>query len=59
MTRDGDGPPRTVWITKKGPTNLLTTTTSISLHAENETRLLSLPSDDSEAQTARVLLGEC
>jgi hypothetical protein len=59
VIRDGDGPPRTVWITKDGPTNLLTTTTSVSLHAENETRLLSLPSDDSEAQTARVLLGEC
>ena len=53
VVRDGDGPPRTVWVVKKGPTNLLTTTTSISLHAENETRVLSLPSDDSEAQTAR------
>jgi len=59
VVRDGDGPPRTVWITKEGPTNLLTTTTSVSLHAENETRLLSLPSDDSEAQTARVMLSEC
>jgi hypothetical protein len=59
VVRDGDGPPRTVWIIKKGPTNLLTTTTSVSLHAENETRVLSLPSDDSEAQTKRVLLGEC
>jgi hypothetical protein len=59
VVRDGDGPPRTEWIIKKGPTNLLTTTTSVSLHAENETRVLSLPSDDSEAQTAAVLLGEC
>jgi hypothetical protein len=59
VVRDGDGPPRTVWIIKDGPTNLLTTTTSVSLHAENETRLLSLPSDDSEAQTKRVLLSEC
>ena len=59
VVRDGDGPPRTEWVIKEGPTNLLTTTTSVSLHAENETRVLSLPSDDSEAQTARVLLGEC
>ena len=59
VVRDGDGPPRTVWIVKDGPTNLLTTTTSVSLHAENETRVLSLPSDDSEAQTAAVLLAEC
>jgi hypothetical protein len=59
VVRDGDGPPRTIWIIKEGPTNLLTTTTSVNLHAENETRLLSLPSDDSEAQTSRVLVGEC
>ena len=53
VVRDDDGPPRTVWVVKEGPTNLLTTTTSVSLHAENETRMLSLPSDDSKAQTAR------
>jgi hypothetical protein len=40
-----------------GPTNLVTSTTSVSLHAENETRMLSLPSDDSRAQTRAVLIG--
>jgi hypothetical protein len=43
-------------ITKEGPTNLITSTTALSLHPENETRMLSLPTDDSEAQTRRVLL---
>ena len=55
----GDDGPRTIWVEKEGPTNLLTTTTSVSLHAENETRMLSLNSDDSEAQTAAVMIGEC
>jgi hypothetical protein len=54
-----DGKLRTVWLTKNGPTNLVTTTTSVSLHAENETRMFSLASDESSAQTAAVLLAEC
>jgi hypothetical protein len=58
VVRDGDRL-RTVWIEKKGPTNLVTTTTAVSLHAENETRMFSLASDESEAQTAAVLLAEC
>ena len=32
------------------------TTTKTKVHAENETRVLSLATDDSRAQTARVLL---
>jgi hypothetical protein len=46
----------TVMITREGPTGLITTTTAHRLHQENETRLLSLSSDDSEDQTRNVLL---
>lgn len=42
-------------ITKEGPTNLVFTTTQTTVHAENETRVLSLATDDSPAQTARIL----
>jgi hypothetical protein len=42
-------------IERPGPTGLIVTTTAIRLHAENETRLLSVPVDDSQAQTRRVL----
>jgi hypothetical protein len=41
--------------TKEGPTGLITTTTEITLHPENETRCLSLEIDDSEEQTKRIL----
>jgi hypothetical protein len=47
---------KTEKITKEGPTNLIFTTTKTRVHAENETRILSLATDDSRAQTARVLL---
>jgi hypothetical protein len=56
VLRDEDGTLRTVKLTKDGPTNLVTTTTSISLHPENETRMLSLPSNDSKAQTSTVMI---
>lgn len=39
----------------EGPTGLLVTTTSPSLHPENETRMLSVVVDDTPEQTARVL----
>jgi hypothetical protein len=42
-------------ITKHGPVGLILTTTAISLHGENETRMLSLPTDDGAEQTGRVL----
>jgi hypothetical protein len=45
----------TVMITREGPTNLITTTTALRLHQENETRLLSLASDESAEQTTQVL----
>lgn len=43
-------------IVKEGPTNLIFTTTKTRVHAENETRVLSLNTDDSPDQTRRVLL---
>jgi hypothetical protein len=52
-----DGELLTVMIERQGPTSLITTTTAHRLHAENETRLLSISSDDSEQQTADVMLG--
>jgi hypothetical protein len=54
--RDRDGGFTTRKITKEGPTNLIFTTTKTRVHAENETRILSLATDDSREQTARVLL---
>jgi hypothetical protein len=42
-------------IEREGPTRLVVTTTAVSLHAENETRLISVPIDDSAGQTARVM----
>jgi hypothetical protein len=41
-------------ILKPGPTNFVITTTSASLHNENETRMLSLAADDSKEQTRRI-----
>lgn len=43
-------------VERAGPTGLIVTTTAISLHPENETRLLSLPVTDTPEQTRRVLL---
>jgi hypothetical protein len=54
--RGDDGKMGTRRITKEGPTNLIVTTTSDNLHNENETRLLSLPVDESEAQTRAVMV---
>jgi hypothetical protein len=54
--RDKDGNWVTKTIVKNGPTNLILTTTATSLHGENETRLISLPTNDSAAQTRAVLL---
>jgi hypothetical protein len=42
-------------IIKQGPTNFIVTTTAASLHGENETRMLSLPTDDSAAQTTSIM----
>lgn len=54
--RGEEGKFTTQRITKEGPTNLVFTTTKTHVHAENETRILSLNTDDSTAQTRNVLL---
>ena len=41
-------------IEREGPTGLITTTTAIRLHPENETRLLSLSVTDTQEQTRAV-----
>ena len=41
-------------ITKEGPTGFITTTTRDKLHAENETRYISLTVTDTREQTRRV-----
>ncbi len=56
VTEKGDDGKFTVrMIEKKGPTNLIVTTTADNLHHENETRLLSLVIDESPEQTRWVL----
>ena len=51
----GKGGLSTVIIEKSGPVAFMVTTTRAALHAENETRMLSLEVDDSDKQTANVL----
>jgi hypothetical protein len=42
-------------IEREGPTGLMVTTTSLRLHPENETRMLSLTVSDTQEQTRAVL----
>ena len=44
-----------VRVHKEGPTGLITSTTSVNLYHENETRMVSIPADDSSDQTKNVL----
>jgi hypothetical protein len=44
-----------VMIEREGPAGLITSTTQVNLHSENETRLISVPIDDTRAQTKRVM----
>lgn len=44
-----------VQIHREGPTGLITTTTAIALHEENETRLISIPVSDSAEQTKAIM----
>jgi hypothetical protein len=55
-TRDKEGNWTTKTIVKEGPTNLVLTTTATQLHGENETRLISVPTNDTPEQTKAVLL---
>lgn len=43
-------------LERDGPTGLLTTTTRVHLHPENETRMLSIPTTDSQSQTKQILM---
>jgi len=54
-TKDRKGDFTTRKIIKEGSTNLIFTTTKTHVHAENETRILSLATNDSNEQTANVL----
>ena len=42
-------------MTKKGPTGVITTTTS-DLHPENETRMFAIHIDESQETTRRVMM---
>jgi phage/plasmid primase-like uncharacterized protein/transposase-like protein len=53
--RGQDGQYGTQTIVKEGPTGLVFTTTKTRVHAENETRVLSLNTDDGTEQTRAVL----
>ena len=52
--KGGSWQPKELYV--EGPTGLLTTTTMVSLHPENETRLLSVPVNDTPEQTRRIML---
>ena len=43
-------------VERAGPTGLIVTTTAVSLHPENETRMLSIPVTDTAEQTRKILL---
>jgi hypothetical protein len=43
-------------VTREGPAGLIVTTTAVSLHPENETRLVSIPVSDTKEQTRAILL---
>lgn len=53
--RDKQGGFVTKTITKEGPTNCIVTTTATELHGENETRMLSIPTNDSQDQTRAIM----
>ena len=55
VEKDRDGQLRVRLVEREGPTGLIVSTTSISLHPENETRLLSLTATDTADQTRLVL----
>jgi len=54
-TEKGNGRFASRLIEREGPTGLLTTTTSVQLDVELETRILSIPIDDSREQTAAIV----
>lgn len=54
IVRDGHGGFTTKMISKEGPTGLIVTTTRTHLHPENETRMLTLTTNDSREQTKAI-----
>ena len=52
----GKAGPEPKRIVREGPTGLITTTTAVALHPENETRLLTLTVSDTPAQTRSIML---
>lgn len=55
MTDKTDGSIVGRHVVKEGPTGLIITTTRVSLHPENETRLISISANDTREQTRAVL----
>ena len=55
VEKGSDGTLRTRLVEREGPTGLIVSTTSVALHPENETRLLSLTATDTADQTKLVL----
>src|SRR5262249_41046875 len=55
VEKGDDGSAEARRIERPGPTGVILTTTQIRLHPENETRLISVPVDDTPEQTRRVL----
>jgi hypothetical protein len=55
VQKQPDGSMQTVTIEKNGPVAFMVTTTRNKLHAENETRMLSIEIDDSAEQTRKVI----
>ncbi|MDZ4734661.1 MAG: toprim domain-containing protein [Nitrospirota bacterium] len=53
--RDKEHGWKTTTITKQGPVGLILTTTAHELHGENETRMLSVPTNDTHAQTKAIM----
>jgi hypothetical protein len=54
--RGDDGKYRSRLIEREGPTGMITTTTDVSLHPENETRLLTASVNETPTQTSAVML---
>ena len=55
VEKDKSGELRARLVERAGPTGLIVSTTSVALHPENETRLLSLSATDTADQTKLVL----
>ncbi len=55
VEKGADGALRARLVEREGPTGLIVSTTSVALHPENETRLLSLAATDTADQTKLVL----